>query len=328
MNQAFNQIYQHDILPSLASIDNQRKKSKSYLILFLCVLLAIVLLPLAKKMNLTGTLTSDQLKLIAFGLAAFAVLLIGICYSKYKDYKVVFKKNVVEKIIKSMFAGLDYNSKQFIKEDVYKDSQLFPHKYDIYKGEDYCFGKIGSMDIEFSELQTSYRSATTDTSGGSQNKWNTIFHGFFMHADLHKKVSSRVLVFPIVPEGIIGEVYAGALKKKNGVLETRGLTVNVDNPDFKNNFIAFADNLSQGQEFITPNLQASLMLLQSKFLMLPHIAFVNGRLFIAVQNNVDHFEPRLWNAISKEEVYFFYEIFQAMLAITKDVEQNSLVWGQ
>jgi hypothetical protein len=322
VSEAFNEIYQRDILPSLASIDNQRKKSKKILIVFLFILFAIVLIPLAKKMNLTGALSSDELKLIALGLGILAVLLVVQCYSKYKEYKIVFKKNVVEKIIKSMFAGLDYKSNQFIKESTYKDSQLFPQKYDIYKGEDYCFGKIGQMDIEFSELQTSYRSATTDTGGGSQNKWNTIFHGFFMHADLHKKIATRTLVFPIVPDSMIGEVFAGALKKTNGVLESRGQVVQIDNAKFKKDFIVFADDATEATALIGIKMQEQLILLREKFYTLPCVAFVNNRVFFALQNNADHFEPRLWNAISKSEIYFFYELIHSLISIAQDIERK------
>jgi hypothetical protein len=317
MSDSFNDVYDRELVPELLKIDHLRKKAKRNLIISLGILASIALLPLAKRLTLTGALSTDQLKLIGIGMAIVAAIF-GIMYSlKYKEYKIIFKKNVVKKMIETLFSGFKYNSSEFIKEGIYRDSQLFTRPHDRYKGEDYVCGKVGPTEIELSDIQTDYKTTTTDTKGGARTEWHTIFQGIFLHADLKKKMLQRTFVYPEYDGGFLGEVFAGALDKKSGVLETRGQQIKIENPIFEKHFVVFSSNLQDGRDLLAPKVQESLLILREKFVTLPFLAFIDGRIFIAVQNNVDHLEPRLWSPISKKEIFFFYELFQTLISIVK-----------
>ena len=123
------------------------------------------------------------------------VLLWGPWCKSYFDYVAKFKNGVVVEVLKLIDSDWEYEPKKSVSMEHYVGSELIRHFFEKYEGEDLITGKIGDVDFEYSELETSYMAK--DRGKDSTRTKQSVFCGLFIHAELGKQAAKgKVFVVP------------------------------------------------------------------------------------------------------------------------------------
>ncbi len=306
MPENIEQLYDEYLLPELRELEKERKKITAVFIAVSLILIVIVA-ALAFLFHLGVIFVAVML----FGIGAYFFL-----HHISGKYVGSYKTKVLPEIVAYIDLSLKYSPTSFIDKAVFSESMIFPHPIDIYTGDDYVKGKIGSTKIEFSELDTEY----FDIGPNGRQMPRTIFKGLFFVGDFNKKFAGSTFV---LPDTFIRKVVS---KIKDGSY-SYGEQVKLENPEFEKYFASYSDDQVEARYILSPSLMERINTFRQKTGKKISLSFIGSKVFIAVPFKKDLFEPRIFRTmLDIKPIEECYENFKLMADVVEDLDLNTRIW--
>jgi hypothetical protein len=302
-------FYNHTIHPELMRLERLRRR---FLLTLLFGSLGILLL-----IALDALFGMFLLTLI---LVLPIIFIINGALQQLRTFRTTFKPQIVNLVLDFidndyMFTeDLSYIQDASIDPKIFRDSLLFTPKIDPkydYIGEDYITGKIGEMDFELSELSIKVQSAV-------RNRLDDVFRGVFLHTKFKHEVPGDLLMLPRKQKQFLTRAIKNATKQfwkedKKAMSEA-----------FLAEFIVYANELARPEQFLTPEMQASLLQYRQQTGKELYLSFISDHICIAVSQPKDLLEPQIFRSnISFDLVREFYEDLMLVMSIILDIDANN-----
>lgn len=189
-------------------------------------------------------------------------------------------KRIKPKIINSMlnkyFDEAQYFPNRGLTQLEVQTSELL-NKPDRFYSEDYLKGSINgvnfvSSDLHLQEERVSSNGKTTTI------EYVTYFFGRFFIIDFNKKFDGKVLV----------------VEEKRSTLFTKYKKIKLESIDFNKTFNTYSLDDYSAFYVLTPHLMEALLELEAKNPGRLYVSFIKDKLYIAIHNNRDTFNIRLF----------------------------------
>ena len=179
----FRIFYNHTIFPELLRLEKYRKRlllligiSLFFILLVTVIGLALDILPLTLTLSLI--------------IGIYIYFLIRRIQKFISDFKPLVVNLILDFIDDSInYTQLKYDPKRTIKKADFYKSKLFDSPAQIYEGEDFIEGSIGSVKFELCELNVLEKSKV-------RQAFNPIFKGVFTKATLEVSMGGKVVILP------------------------------------------------------------------------------------------------------------------------------------
>ena len=310
------QFYNTTLLADLNTLESRRKdvvQRLTYVGAAVAVLVAIGLFIMAQS----GVPFSPG---ILFPLVIGVVLFIFIASLLSKGYVREFKGTIIQKIVRFIDDNLRYAVHRYIPKSTFMTSEIFKTKPNRYKGDDYVSGKVGTTQIEFSELHAEYESGS-----GKNRSRRTVFKGLFFIADFNKHFTCKTIVLPDTAEKLFGGF--GKMFQSWNVL--RGQLIKLEDPEFEKFFVVYGNDQIQARYILSTSLMARIVDFKRKTNRPVYLSFVGSKVFVAVSYTKNLFEPRFFRTILDFElVEEYFEDLQLAIGIVDDLNLNTRIWSK
>jgi hypothetical protein len=272
---------------------NARKKAveKDYIIAFGIFGIALVVFLVLYSQNIYENLIVIPIIIAIGGLVFLIKGSTG--YAKLKkEFKTTFLKNMFQELI----PGIQYKPYEGLSKQVVYDGE-FLKKADRYHSEDFLEGKIDDVDFISSDVRLEERHVRR-TKNGTQVYYVPYFIGRVFRFDFHKELVGRLQV----------------LEKGSPYSRFRFNRVKLESIDFNQKFRTFAEDEHTAFYIITPDIMEAMFEVEKRNPGVIRFSFKDQQLYIALNNNKNTFELKLFKAISTEEI----EMFKKDLLTIKD----------
>ncbi len=257
---------------------------------------------------------------ILFPLIIGAVLFVFIASLLSKGYVRKFKGTIIQKIVRFIDDDLRYTAHRYIPKSTFMTSEIFKTKPNRYKGDDYVSGKVGTTQIEFSELHAEYESGS-----GKNRSRRTVFKGLFFIADFNKHFTCKTIVLPDTAEKLFGGF--GKMFQSWNVL--RGQLIKLEDPEFEKFFVVYGSDQIQARYILSTSLMERIINFKRKTDRPIYLSFVGSRVFVAVSYTKNLFEPRLFRTILDFElVQEYFEDLQLAIGTVDYLNLNTRIWSK
>lgn len=248
------------------------------------------------------------------------ILYMFIYRHKRVGYRLLFKEEVIAKIVQFIDPALHYDANRHVSEDDYARSELFITEYDRFSGNDFVQGEINGVQLLFSDLHVEKKVKD------SKNKehWEDIFQGLFFIADFHKNMSSKTFVFPDFASktlGIMGEWLQG-LNRRHGEL------VKMDNPSFEKEFVVYGHQI-ESRYILSPSMMERILNFQAKTGQKIMLSFSGSKMYLAVDYKKDLFEPILTQSLLDfAPIKEYFLLLSLILSIVETFKLDEKIWSK
>ena len=308
-------FFESELRADLEILDAERKK-----ILFRCLLAGGIIALIVGGIALYFT---NFIVLFVGGIVGF-ILWIVIGSWIQGDYRVRFKRTVVDRLVKFLDPTLHYEPSDCIGQNEFQASQLFLQGIDRYKGEDCVTGTLDKTAIRFSEVHAEYKSTSTDSKGRTKTTWHTIFKGLFFVADFNKEFRGVTVVLPDTAEKMFGKWFGQALQGMNMV---RPDLVKLEDPEFETQFAVHSHDQVEARYILSPALMRRLLDFRAKTGSDVYVSFAHSRVYVALPLQKNLFEPRIVKSLVDVQMVeeFFADLVLAT-GIVEDLNLNTRIW--
>jgi len=311
-----HQLYESDLKPALEAIEGRRK---SILIKYTISIIGMLASFMAAFFLAEKYIFVFYLAIAAIiGLMAFLFLVVK---KEQKEYRAIYKRDVVKAIVKLINPDWQYDSEGRISSNDYRNSQLFAKSWDKYEGDDLVSGVIEKTDFQFSELHTQYKTIKTDSEGKREEDWHTIFKGLFAHADFNKEIKGRTFILP--------ESASKSFSKYGDDISSAGETklVKLENPEFEKAFKVYSTDQIESRYILTPTMMESIVNIYKKYKRRVYFSFIGSRVYVAMSFNKDLFEPRIMKSgVRFEDMEQMNDQFSLIQSIISEMNLNTRIW--
>ena len=313
------QLYQ-DILPKLENIEQFRIKQLKHRKLFRIFTLSI-LLPI-----LIGSFVYSWFY-AGFMACLFSFILIGIFFSFYKDFDVVYEKNVyneiqdqiIPEIGKAINEDLEYDADHHVSFAHFQNSHIRDVDITNFGGGNFFEGKIGNYPFQFSEVKLSREKGNIgdammyggvyDTDVGfipftNYGKDKVITQGLFLVTTLPEFHDNASFVFN---KEVLG-VWKQKQKKK------RGKHIPLGNEQFKKSFQVFGLDETMTRDFLTEQLQEHILKINDYFNATLRISIIGECAYVFLEKKEGIFNFNIAKSFLDEEG-FVKEILTEILSL-------------
>jgi hypothetical protein len=316
--QDFEAFYNSDLCPVLEEFEKRRKKICGRLTgigIGLLVLLGILFAAIP-------ALRADFGNMIFPGVIA-ALLVGGAWWLLTKGFIREFKLSVIREIVAFVDPSLNYVPDAHVSQHEFVASQIFKHRIDRFRGEDFVGGTIGKTDMRFSELHAEYKTTSTDSKGRRRTQWHTIFKGLFFIADFNKHFSGCTVVLPDTAERLFG--FLG--KKLQQMNLMRGQLIKLEDPEFERAFAVYGDDQVEARYILSTSLMKRIMDFKKSRGKQIYLSFVHSNVIVAITTGKNMFEPRIFRTLTDFGLVREYlEDLQLAIGIVEDLNLNTRIW--
>lgn len=236
------------------------------------------------------------------------------------DYVTKFKTAIIRKIVKFVDESLDYVPHRYIPKSNFIESNIFKTKPNRYKGDDYISGKVGTTQIEFSELHAEYESGS-----GKNRSRRTVFKGLLFIADFNKHFTCKTIVLPDTAEKLFGGF--GKMFQSWNVL--RGQLIKLEDPEFEKFFVVYGDDQIQARYILSTSLMERIINFKKKTNRPIYLSFVGSKVFVAASYTKKLFEPGLLKTLTDFElIREYFEDLQLAIGTVDDLNLNTRIWSK
>ncbi len=305
-------FYYRELYPQLQELEEERKRVARQ-VLFAGTVIAVTALWLIAVIEQNSFDAAVQVVGIA---VALWTLLYGWLTTGYRRR---FKRDIFRRLVARIDPSLIYSHTGMIPRTLFRLSGLFDDSIDHYSGNDLIKGKIGETPLEFSDLRV--EKETTDSKGRKHRI--TIFAGTFIVTEFHKHFHKTVKVYPDVAEKYLGVVGGWFQDMANATL------VRMDSPAFEKEFKVLADDPVEAHYLLTPNIMEKLVQLRKRVGAPVYLSFKLDKLFVAIENGGEWFEPSLFRSLLSLDVFKGYiENLNQILSIVEELNLNRRIWSK
>lgn len=235
-------------------------------------------------------------------------------------YRLLFKEEVIAKIVQFIDPSLQYQSENHISENEYAMSELFLDDFDRFSGNDLVQGTINGVALKFSDLNVEKKIEDRER----KEHWVSIFQGLFFVADFNKKISHKTFVLPDTAGntlGVLGEWMQG-LDKRWGEL------VRLDNTTFERYFVVYGDQI-ESRYILSSSLMERIIAFKEKTGKSLYISFVNSKMYLCVDYKKDLFEPILTQSLLDfAPIKDYFQLLSHVLGIVEAFKLDEKIWSK
>jgi len=321
----FDAIYENDLRERLQDLDSLRKKVRNRLLrTILCFVLTVASIV---AVGLLAERVANEALPFVFFFSAFGFLILGIVFAvmaakSHKEYRRRYKEEVVKRIVQAICPDWSYEAESGISEAEYAASGIFPERYDRFKSDDLVYGAIEKTDFRCSEVHSEKKEVTRDKDGKRQERWVTIFHGLFFHADFNKHFKGRTFVEPDYTERFFGGLAATFQR-----MSPKGQLVKLENIEFEKLFVVYGSDQIEPRYILSPAMMESIVGLAKAFKHPIRLSFVGNRVFFTIDFRHALFEPRVFKScVNQEEARKMFRLFKVNELIISELNLNTRIW--
>ena len=300
----FKQFGQEHLLPELRHFE----KVRQYL------LLKIILLLIITGILLVPSLFVLSIPLIYLPGVIALIFLIFACDELFRKYPADFKNTITRKILTFINPSLTYSAQTYISKQDFQKCNLFGGRIEQYTGSDLIEGRIGRTDIKFSYIKA-------DRS--NDNEDSEIFQGLFIVVDMNKEFHGQTLIYPNTAEKFLGPFG----KILNSLVLQNGERIELENPDFNNEFVVYSSDQIEARYILTPDLMERVLEFKDNFRFSLCFSFTRSRVYIAVTQFTKTINPRIFVDISDfNTCYKYFDELQKIIGIVDEFNLNTRIW--
>lgn len=300
-------VFNRKIKPRLGGLETQRNKS----LVQACMMSFLVL----------GLAASAFYQYPDFFTENFAVLIVlsiffiaGIFRACMYLFRKKFKDEVIEEVFKALIPDCKYSPEAKVSNSPVDDSRLISKNYNRFNGEDYVKGKIGDMDVEFSELHL-----RKVTGSGKNKKDVKIFKGLFFHFTLNRSLGHNTMIRHDVGEALFGR-NIGRFFQKTAAPEGYEL-VQLESVEFEKKYSVYSDDQIKARVLLTPTVMAGLTSFKKKYKRELEVSIRANKLYVAISSANDHFEPKYFGeVVSLKEIREIYDLILLIHDLQEELE--------
>ncbi|MDA3932525.1 MAG: DUF3137 domain-containing protein [Tenericutes bacterium] len=273
---------------------NQRKKEAEKKIIYagLIILLAMIIM-----FFIYSEAWSQDFFIIPGVILVIGVIFIAVGASGFSKVKREFKETFLADMFNELIPGIEYRPKDGLDKQVVYSGE-FLKKADRYHCEDYLEGKIDDIDFVSSDVRMEER-RVRHTKNGTQTYYVPYFIGRVFKFDFHKELAGSLQVLET------GSPYSRRRFKK----------VELESIDFNKKFKVYAENEHTAFYILTPDIMEAIFSLEKRHPGSISFSFLDQQLYLAINNNKNTFELKLFTKVSQEMI----ETFRKDLLVVKDV---------
>lgn len=256
------------------------KKRKKAMIFYILMIIPFIVAFVTMFLTIFGDSS------IAFFILFISILIFfiffGFGYKFFNDYKKYYKQNFVKIALEGMFDDLVYEPKKCISRSVIESTHII-RRGNTFSGDDFISASYHGVPFVHSDI-----TIQQVTSNGKNTTTTTYFKGKWMAFDFNKDFSEYV---------IIAEKKGGAIidKKTNNKVE-------MESVEFNNKFKVYATDDHTAFYLITPQFLTSLEKLRDNTKGQLLLAFINGKLHIALHTNKNSLEPKIFSKVDAKVI--------------------------
>lgn len=256
------------------------KKRKKAMIFYILMIIPFIVAFVTMFLTIFGDSS------IAFFILFISILIFfiffGFGYKFFNDYKKYYKQNFVKIALEGMFDDLVYEPKNCISRSVIESTHII-RRSNTFSGDDFISASYHGVPFVHSDI-----TIQQVTSNGKNTTTTTYFKGKWMAFDFNKDFSEYV---------IIAEKKGGAIidKKTNNKVE-------MESVEFNNKFKVYATDDHTAFYLITPQFLTSLEKLRDNTKGQLLLAFINGKLHIALHTNKNSLEPKIFSKVDAKVI--------------------------
>ncbi|PSM53030.1 DUF3137 domain-containing membrane protein [Campylobacter blaseri] len=238
---------------------------------------------------------------IIFFYIVFTLQLEKIVNSQSKEFRKAFKQMYLAPYIKKL--GYSYINYSHVNAVYLVKSRLFPSFSNQY-GDDQISGNKNGVLFTFSDIYLEDRDDT-------HKIYLKLFQGLFFMANFNKNISSNTFVM-----------------QGNKPRQMNGLSlINMDNPIFNTKFQVYSDNIQNAMYILSPALMERINSLSNHMKCPLRISFIDGYIFIAIENNINNFEPDIHKSvITTNQAEKIKKDLEKILDIVNVLSLDSNLW--
>lgn len=272
--------------------ENKKKIEKNYMFAFGFFALAVIAFLIISNGGSAEGLIVIPIVILVAGLVFMIKGSSG--YSKLKKtFKTTFLKSMFEELI----PGIEYKPYEGLTASAVYEGE-FLKKADRYHSEDFLSGKIDDVDFISSDVRLEERHVR-HTKNGTQVYYVPYFVGRVFRFDFHKELVGRLQVLET------GSPYSRYKFNR----------VKLESIDFNKKFRTYAEDEHTAFYILTPDIMEALFAIEKRNPGVIRFSFLDQQLYVAINNNKNTFELKLFKSISTEEI----EMFKKDLLTIKDL---------
>jgi hypothetical protein len=292
------------LLPALKPLEDYRiekvKKLKKYLI---GAIISSVLI-------LFGIVSKIPFLIFILSLPMFYYL--GFAYQTFSKMSMIlgkhFKNETFPDLLSFLFEEFEYIPNQKIAKRTLEKSMLFSKGIAFVEGEDFMKFKIGNTFIMFCETKA-FRSNES-----------AIFRGVFISATFNKNFNSKTFVLPSKTLS-----YFQNIKKQ---LINNFQRVKLEDMRFSKEFTVLSTDQVEARYILTTSLMQRILDYKKKTRKGISFSFVDNRLYCAIPNYLNHFEPALFEPYDFEFIKRNYYPIKLYTDLVDDLNLNLRIWSK
>lgn len=287
----FEYIYQRLYEEHIYTLETIRKKVRWF----------TVFQSIAFILFFTQNIHGNPIFAILMLFTAIALIFISVKYTK--EYKRIYKEEIVASFIKLINSKLEYqptsNELELMESDYKRanfDNTWFNRFYpdDYIEGflDDDVFVKMGDLHIQ------------RHTGSGKNSRTVEIFHGIFAHMSCGKDIKTNIKIS----------------KNQLKIFEQCN-RVEMDSQEFEKYFDIYSENKILAMQLLTSDVMTTLVDFYNKYYIDYEIVIKNNRIYMRFFTG-SMFEPKVFgNAMDKKLLFSYFCILKFIVDVTKEVNK-------
>lgn len=296
----FRRFFNNEMHKELMTFEYQRKK-----LLFFMSVLVLLLLIISVAV---GQLAIFVLKLF---LPIPWVLLFFLFKNQVNQFKGGFKPLVVQLMLQYMQSDLSYQHQSFVSQDSFERAGIFPVHPEVYIGEDYIMGRVGTLFFELSELKILKRSSINF----KMVQW---FDGLFFHLNFDHKATGRMVIIPRKERQHFIATFKGLTKYGAYEVDETGFS------EFDRLFLVYTDATYPYREMLTKERTDLLLHYYPLARQKVYASFVNNHFYVAINEPRNLLEASIFQSNAKfERILAYYRELNTLTQLVHDFNQTA-----
>jgi hypothetical protein len=219
-----------------------------------------------------------------------------------------FKTKILPELLSFLFDDYEYIANQRIAKSVLEKSMIFPNHFAIAKGEDFMCFKMGRTSIMFCETRA------------LNNREKVIFNGIFISATFNKNFKAKTFV--------LSEQAATFFLRIDRQLLNNFKRIRLEDPGFNKEFFVLSSDQVEARYILTPSFMQRLIDYKRKSKRGISFSFVENKLYCAIPNYTNLFEPPLFEPFNYKCIQRNYNSLKLYTDLVEDLNLNLRIWSK
>ncbi|HUW06814.1 MAG TPA: DUF3137 domain-containing protein [Williamwhitmania sp.] len=219
-----------------------------------------------------------------------------------------YKYGILPKLLGFLYEDYEYIARQKIAKSVLEKSMLMPSYLINVQGEDFMRFKMGNASIMFCEAKA------------QSNLEKVVFQGIFISASFNKNFTSKTFVLPKKFSAFREKVKINLLNSFSRVL--------LEDAEFNSKFNVYGSDQLEARYLLTPSLMQRIVEYERKTKKDISFSFVDNRLYCAIPQYTNLFEPTLFKPFNFEFVMENYTPLKLYTDLVEDLNLNLRIWSK